>query len=325
MSNHSNQTVHAVEVDVLNYFNIFLMVVSVVIAAYVPFETFLIAYAVLGPLHYLTEISWLHDRGYFTNGSRDWIWLVLATVVMSLGFIVPVGALPDVTIFSVGFTFVVSAGMVFATTTISRTLFVLMGAVVGGLALTWEPFSGLIAVLLPTLIHVYVFTGFFILYGALKGRSFSGILSLIVFLSAPFVCLYGLNTPSGYQPSEYLLNSATPFNGLGDMVIGFFGLPADREGDLAFMRLMGFAYSYHYLNWFSKTRIINWHKVSRARIGLIGFVYVAAVGLFAIHYQLGFIVLLTLSLGHVVLEFPLNFKTIASLIGDGLKGVRKRA
>ncbi len=325
MSNSSSQTVHAVEVDVLNYFNIILMMLSVAIAAYVPFETFLIAYAVLGPLHYLTEISWLHDRGYFTNGSRDWIWLVLATVVMSVGFIVPVGALPGITIFSIGFTFAVSAGMVFTTSKPGRVLFALIGAVVGGLALTWEPFFGLFAVLLPTLIHVYVFTGFFILYGALKGRSFSGILSLVVFLSAPFVCLYVLSTPSEYQPSEYLLNAASPFNGLGDMVVGFFGLPEDRSGVLAFMRLMGFAYSYHYLNWFSKTRIINWHKVSRARIGLIGCVYVAAVGLYAINYQLGFVVLLTLSMGHVVLEFPLNFKTIGYLIGDGFKGRGKRA
>ena len=29
---------------------------------------FLFAYAFLGPLHYLTEISWLHDRQYFAKG-----------------------------------------------------------------------------------------------------------------------------------------------------------------------------------------------------------------------------------------------------------------
>jgi hypothetical protein len=35
-------------------------------AAYpLPFELLLLSYAILGPAHYFTEISWLHDRGYF--------------------------------------------------------------------------------------------------------------------------------------------------------------------------------------------------------------------------------------------------------------------
>ncbi len=35
------------------------------LAYLVPFELLLLAYVVLGPAHYLTEISWLHDRKYF--------------------------------------------------------------------------------------------------------------------------------------------------------------------------------------------------------------------------------------------------------------------
>src|ERR1700748_1728461 len=31
----------------------------------VPFELLLLSYVVLGPAHYYTEISWLHDRKYF--------------------------------------------------------------------------------------------------------------------------------------------------------------------------------------------------------------------------------------------------------------------
>ena len=42
------------------------------IAAFImPFEVFLFAYAFMGPLHYLTEISWLHDRQYFAKGKYD--------------------------------------------------------------------------------------------------------------------------------------------------------------------------------------------------------------------------------------------------------------
>jgi hypothetical protein len=35
------------------------------------------------------------------------------------------------------------------------------------------------------------------------------------------------------------------------------------------MRLIAFAYQYHYLNWFSKTSIIKWHEVTRARAATI--------------------------------------------------------
>ena len=55
------------------------------IAAFVmPFEVFLFAYAFLGPLHYLTEISWLHDRKYFSTGKYDFI--VLLGVGCLLGY-----------------------------------------------------------------------------------------------------------------------------------------------------------------------------------------------------------------------------------------------
>ncbi len=47
----------------VNYLNMGLMVLSCALAFVLPFELFLLAYAVLGPLHYLTQISWLHDRG----------------------------------------------------------------------------------------------------------------------------------------------------------------------------------------------------------------------------------------------------------------------
>ena len=54
--------------DRINYLNIGLMLASCAIALYIPFELFLFAYAVLGPAHYLTEISWLQKRRFFTRG-----------------------------------------------------------------------------------------------------------------------------------------------------------------------------------------------------------------------------------------------------------------
>ena len=47
------------DTDRINFLNIGLMLISCVVALYIPFELFLFAYAVLGPARYLTEISWL--------------------------------------------------------------------------------------------------------------------------------------------------------------------------------------------------------------------------------------------------------------------------
>jgi hypothetical protein len=59
------------QVNRLDYINIGLLIFSCILAFIMPFELFLFAYGVLGPLHYLTEISWLHDKNYYTTDKRD--------------------------------------------------------------------------------------------------------------------------------------------------------------------------------------------------------------------------------------------------------------
>ncbi len=63
----------------INYLNIGLMFLSAVLGFTYPFETFLFVYTVLGPLHYLTEISWLHERNYYTKGRYDYLFLIGST------------------------------------------------------------------------------------------------------------------------------------------------------------------------------------------------------------------------------------------------------
>jgi hypothetical protein len=67
----------------INYINIVLMLISCGAAFIMPFEVFLFAYAFMGPLHYLTEISWLHDRNYFAKGKYDFWVLVTIGVIIS--------------------------------------------------------------------------------------------------------------------------------------------------------------------------------------------------------------------------------------------------
>src|SRR5215203_1330138 len=78
-------------VDRLNHLNIALMIGACAVAFLIPFELFLLAYAILGPLHYLTEISWIHDRRYFVNkdGSARGrqavtLWLLLVGLTLAV-------------------------------------------------------------------------------------------------------------------------------------------------------------------------------------------------------------------------------------------------
>jgi hypothetical protein len=82
---------------------------------------------------------------------------------------------------------------------------------------------------------------------------------------------------------------------------------------VAFGRFLAFAYTYHYLNWFSKTGIIRWHEVSGARLTAISGIYIASLALYAYDYRVGLTALFALSLIHVLLEFPLDVRTIAAL------------
>ncbi|MFK7747207.1 MAG: hypothetical protein AB8B65_02325, partial [Kordia sp.] len=65
-------------VDILNTG---LIIISFLLAYYLPFELFLFAYAVLGPLHYLTEINWIRDKNYFI-ASKLWIYLIVITAFL---------------------------------------------------------------------------------------------------------------------------------------------------------------------------------------------------------------------------------------------------
>jgi len=80
------------------------------------------------------------------------------------------------------------------------------------------------------------------------------------------------------------------------------------------MRFIAFAYLYHYLNWFSKTEVIRWHKVPKIRFAAVILLWILACGAYAYDYSIGLNFLFFLSFTHVLLEFPLN---IVSIVGIG--------
>ena len=82
------------------------------------------------------------------------------------------------------------------------------------------------------------------------------------------------------------------------------------------MRFIAFAYTYHYLNWFSKTSVIKWHEVPKLRLVFVLVAWLTAIVIYIYDYSLGFMVMYLLSFLHVLLEFPLNYKTVLGIVKE---------
>lgn len=398
--------------DKINYLNIGLMIITAILAYFFPFETFLLAYAYLGPLHYLTEISWLHDRNYFSKGKYDFLVLLIVGILLSYAaFAKDFGVSMEVydyfvemNLFDKLLVFALFSSILFA---LVKNLIVKIVAIlflyvfVSG----WlspdnsDVNSGSTMVfaltsLVPTLIHVYLFTGLFMLFGALKSRSKSGLWQMVGFILVPVFLVfftpvdvkksnlteYGknayyadgdgffytsisilehfklveepkltnkqflanfvndakskkniplaerkrlndslktkLNEPFIIQDAtnEYYQRPIPVKKALGYDKDTYWGIVFYSSIGIMLMRFIAFAYLYHYLNWFSKTEVIRWHKVPKARFAAVIILWIGASVFYAYDYSLGLSLLFFLSFSHVLLEFPLN---IVSIVGIG--------
>jgi hypothetical protein len=356
----NQQPLHMTKDTKINTLNIGLMLVSCIAAFIVPFELFLFAYAVMGPLHYLTEISWLHDRQYFTKGKYD------NMVLWAIGVLILLESLayrngwnfPFDSAFGNKIIFLALTGsllMVFVKNVaikIGGLLFVLLIANAIFQPDKRDGFAFFIGALLPTLVHVYVFTGFFMLYGALKSRSKSGLLSIVVFILCPLLLYFLFQDKTFLAVSQYGKDSYqaggegffnTNLSFLTEMFNVQFPQLKDANGNLLYyeggdrpaldfsnaanvvfhskagillMRFIAFAYTYHYLNWFSKTEVIRWHKVPKARFIVVIVLWVVSLVMYAFNYGLGLRWLYFLSFCHVLLEFPLNMVSITGIFKE---------
>lgn len=397
----------------INFLNIGLMLITAVFSFFLPFETFLLAYAFLGPLHYLTEISWLHDRQYFTKGKYDFVPLLLIGVALSyaafakdfefnIDFYKEFVAL---NLFDKLLVLALFSSLLFAfvknlLVKIIVILFIFIfisGWLAPENAAENSKSTTIFALtsLVPTLIHVYLFTGLFMLFGALKSRSKTGLLSVLAFIIVPIFLVFGLpvqtktNYISDYGKEAYyadgdgffytnvsildhfrLMNepnltnkqyldsiinkdsktNQTPIaerqritDSLSDKLNKAFIVPNPESEyymrpipaklaipieskdyywnyvffsgfGIMLMRFIAFAYMYHYLNWFSKTEVIRWHKVPKIRFIAVLLLWLTACALYAYNYSLGLSFLFFLSFTHVLLEFPLN---MVSIVGIG--------
>jgi len=419
----------------IDWLNIGLMLLSLGLAYLLPFELFLFSYAVLGPLHYLTEIGWLHKRNYFLsdeNAARVFLPIVLVLGVLLVWSAFGTEWFPNFSEFSLSgwggniilgslllaFVFVffkskfqrlpalAAIGLVLIFIQIERpqTVVKIEGKEVAS-TLEWKEnpyilvsgmqvqrengnldpeyaalfrreFEGLtpvdysfekagfgltppkdcsvaktkgvvisngkspeisftgrltqfalfIALFLPTIVHVFLFTGLFMAFGAVKSKSKPGWLAVALLLVCgvlPFIWFPNLQI---HQLSSYTIESyRSSFYELNRQFLNWSGnlSRADQvTADLAvfkstlgvgLMRFIAFAYTYHYLNWFSKTSLIQWHKMPKKTLVAIGLIWAASLLLYGINYNIGLKALFLLSFLHVFLEFPLNFASIKGL------------
>ena len=216
---------NALREDKINYANIGLMLITAVLAYFYPFETFLLAYAYLGPLHYLTEISWLHDRNYYAKGKYDFIVLLLVGILLSYAaFAKDFGVSVEVydyfvkmNLFDKLLVFALFSAVLFA---LVKNLIVKIVAIlflyvfVSGWLSPDNATSNAesttvfaLTSLVPTLIHVYLFTGLFMLFGSLKTRSVSGMWQMVGFVTVPLLLVFALPVDPKAPISEFGKNA----------------------------------------------------------------------------------------------------------------------
>lgn len=298
------------QTDRINYYNILAMLLSATLAMFVPFELTLFSYMILGPGHYLTELSWLKGKQFFTIRKYDYL------IILVIAIIAILIKLPSANL--VFYTFGLSLLFLFIKDSVHRVVSVLILIVAGYFLLSHNIINIFFGLYLSTLVHIYVFTGMFILYGALKSKRISGYLSVVIFVLCPISLIF-LFTNLHIEPTAWAMTNYARFSRLNFVTLRSHSINIyTNNASILFTRFLAFAYCYHYLNWFSKTSIIQWHRVSVTRAIIIILIWAGSIAFYFYNYNAGLRWLFMMSLAHVILEFPLNHRTFIG-IGEELK------
>jgi hypothetical protein len=319
------------KVNKIEILNIVLIFISLFLSLMLPFELFLFSYAVLGPLHYLTEINWLHQKNYFVQ-ERKYIWILIVFAI-AITFLAIFKYLKLEVAFS---TFLSNYSKLLFNVLLVSSLFFSIGLVLfkdskkiflalifsfifGLLFLKFFPFSFIIiGVFLPTIIHVYFFTLIFMIFGTLKSRSIYGVIAIVVLMLVPLFILYNPFL-FAFQTSELVKDAflETSFKKVivsinqifNNVSISYFNF--NSAVIIKIQTIITFSYTYHYLNWFSKTSLIGWSRnMSKSYLVFILILWLASIGLYVYSYKMGVMALFFLSMFHVIAEFPLNIISI---------------
>lgn len=334
------------KIDILNFGLIW---VALFAAFSFPFELFLFSYIVLGPLHYMTEINWLDKKNYFLNESSDKKgFLIIAGIVLILimaGYVVNELGHWEFTqgIHNSLLQFTSSENIDHYVEWSSTILFIavffsfiylLTNSWRNRIVLTLVCFllsffyyrnpTVLIwfGVFLPTIIHVYFFTILFMWFGTKKSGSSWGVANIISMFLALFLIVGADIRPVSNSINPFVMDMtiASNFHAVNYTINEMFGLVKNNKINFyapfvwKAQIFIAFAYTYHYLNWFSKTSIIKWHQIERKKLIAALSIWVIAVALYTVNFKAGSLALFVLSALHVILEFPLNMLSLKEVL-----------
>ena len=293
--------------------NFLALLVSAVAASVAPLQVFIFVYAFVGPLHYLTEIAWLKKKEFYLGAGvvSEQVYVVVAAVLcvaVSADFYIRRG----LTGYAIGILIVLSLGA------LANNRYILISALVTGFVakLFVHALVIFVGTILPTIVHVYVFTMLFMVSGAVRERNRSTLAwlnpALLVLLP---VVLLGARW-SYPAPGIYWIHAEAGFSALHGYLVRLLGHNLHPDATIladpaaaAVLRFLAFIYLFHYLNWFAKTELLQWHRVSRRSWGWIGLLYSVSVGCYLWNFVVGFYLVNFFSMLHVFLEFPLNWHT----------------
>jgi hypothetical protein len=290
-----------------------LMLAALGLAYVVPFELLLLSYVVLGPAHYATEISWLHDRSFF---------LPQRSVAAGLAALAVIAAFIE----NASWFGIVMWGA-FVICTAIQSIVVLLAAIALTLAMAVNGTSiAVLGVLLPTLVHVSLFTLVFMTLGAWRSGEKVQWILVAAYLAAIGLILLAPPTAGMLVPS-FAKASQDYFGNVAPALGRLFGI-RNVQLDTRLTSLLAFVYTYHYLNWFIKAEVIRWTTMTGRRLALVAAASGLSTALYFYDYALGFTVLLAFSLAHIVLEFPLNtlaLRQLGTAIGASAMRIASRA
>lgn len=271
-----------------------LIAVGCAIGHAAPTELLLGSYAFIGPAHYLTEISWLHDRRPLAG--RSGLLLPMMALMGLLMWASPTMA-TMLAVMAGGCSLLVSE---MAANGLPRAA--LTGVCTGGCvyaAATYGSTAALSVVMLfPTAVHVGIYTALW-LWKAARGRATAaGLLAPAVFV----LCLasFAVLPSSRYTHIAWAATSLRFFGEMVQLLNPYAG--ADyRPGVVG---ALGLCYWTSYVGWFARTGATRWHDVGPMRLAALCAAWAVITAAYAYDFAAGFLLSLPLSVGHVMLELP---------------------
>jgi hypothetical protein len=331
--------------------NIGLVVFAFAVSFLFPFQAHVLSVVVLGPLHYLTELSWLKDRKFFLKENDDrYLLLILGFFVFCRSFMsqietynfVPylvavigqdahtwlLEVLPNkaTTTF---LAFIAAFIMVFSKSNkIKLILFAVALVVFFFLYDNYKGYVLTLAVLIPTILHTFIFTALFMLYGTLKSKSVYGAFAIVAMLVAA-TFLLALDYQLFYTPKTNFFVFQTYYNTIMDpattaemarilLRTNFTDVNSYLSSPvyIQLARFLAFMNLYHYLNWFSKTEIIRWHQAPLSSLLISLGIWLGCLAGLLINFEVTVLLLGIFSIMHVIMEFPLNGRMLAGIVEE---------